>query len=592
MQANTVEDVEAQDRMLREANEKIDRLKCAADFLIAAEFTPGSAADKRAARDDAAIKVALHFNDSDLPTFRREAQKALNGQVTFHWPLEFPEVMVERGGFDGFVGNPPFMGGLKITEHFGREYRLFLVNSIAGGANATADICGYFFLRASAALRSDGHFGMLATNSIAQGDTREVGLDRLLATGSSVVRAIPSLVWPGTANVYIAQVWVRKGGWDGPCILSGTPVSRIGAYLLSEDVAAANPYRLASNAKLAFQGSNVLGMGFTMSPDEAQTLISLEPKNKEVVFPLLNGEDLNSRPDQSASRFAIYFRDWPLTHGKADNQYDGPTASDYPDCLAIVEAKVKPERASNNDKRRREIWWQFTRPTTDLYAAIAELERVIVIAATSRTLAFAFVPSKQLFSHATYVFASGSPAMFAILQSAPHEAWARKYASSMKGDLRYTPTDCFETFPLLPLSGVNDLAGEAYHEHRCSLMAHRKEGLTKTYNRFHDPNETSADIQKLRQLHVEMDNAVAAAYGWADLDLDHGFHPTKQGVRYTISEPARRDVLARLLKLNHERYAEELKQGLHEKKKPKATKGKRKPQSADVQMLFGEDDFA
>ena len=106
-------------------------------------------------------------------------------------------------------------------------------------------------------------------------------------------------------------------------------------------------------------------------------------------------------------------------------------------------------------------------------------------------------------------------------------------------------------------------------------MIARNEGLTKTYNRFHNPNETSADIQKLRQLHVEMDNAVAAAYGWTDLDLGHGFHETKQGVRYTISEPARREVLARLLKLNHERYAEEVKQGLHEKKKPKATKGKK-----------------
>src|SRR5207248_284677 len=69
MQANTVEDVESQDRMLQEANEKIDRLKCAADLLIAAEFVPGSAADKRAARDGAAIQVAVHFHDSDLSVF-------------------------------------------------------------------------------------------------------------------------------------------------------------------------------------------------------------------------------------------------------------------------------------------------------------------------------------------------------------------------------------------------------------------------------------------------------------------------------------------------------------------------------------------
>jgi hypothetical protein len=70
----------------------------------------------------------------------------------------------------------------------------------------------------------------------------------------------------------------------------------------------------------------------------------------------------------------------------------------------------------------------------------------------------------------------------------------------------------------------------------------------------------------LRQLHVEMDQAVAAAYGWTDLDLGHGFHQTKQGLRYTISEPTRREILARLLKLNHECYAEEVAKGLHEKK--------------------------
>jgi hypothetical protein len=97
-------------------------------------------------------------------------------------------------------------------------------------------------------------------------------------------------------------------------------------------------------------------------------------------------------------------------------------------------------------------------------------------------------------------------------------------------------------------------------------MLSNKEGMTKTYNRFHDPDETSADIQKLRDLHVEMDQAVAAAYGWTDLELGHGFHETKQGIRFTISEPARREVLQRLLKLNHERYAEEVRQGLHGKK--------------------------
>jgi len=91
--------------------------------------------------------------------------------------------------------------------------------------------------------------------------------------------------------------------------------------------------------------------------------------------------------------------------------------------------------------------------------------------------------------------------------------------------------------------------------------------LTKVYNQFHDERCHEADVARLRELHVAMDEAVAAAYGWDDLRLDHGFHPTRQGVRFTIAEAARREVLARLLMLNHVRYEEEVRQGLHDGRK-------------------------
>ena len=98
-------------------------------------------------------------------------------------------------------------------------------------------------------------------------------------------------------------------------------------------------------------------------------------------------------------------------------------------------------------------------------------------------------------------------------------------------------------------------------------MLNRQEGLTSTYNQFHDSHETSTDFNRLRNLHIEMDNAVSEAYGWSDLDLDHNFYETPQGERFTISEKARQEVLARLIALNHKLYEEEVKQGLHEKKK-------------------------
>jgi hypothetical protein len=140
----------------------------------------------------------------------------------------------------------------------------------------------------------------------------------------------------------------------------------------------------------------------------------------------------------------------------------------------------------------------------------------------------------------------------------------------------------------MPLVRIANSAGRNYLATRQQIMLTRQEGLTRTYNRFHDPEETGQDFQTVRKLHVEMDTSVAAAYDWTDLDLGHGFHETKQGIRYTISEAARREVLARLLKLNQERYAEEVAKGLHEKKKPRTTKGKRRLAAEHGPVLFGE----
>src|SRR6266705_6280463 len=157
------------------------------------------------------------------------------------------------------------------------------------------------------------------------------------------------------------------------------------------------------------------------------------------------------------------------------------------------------------------------------------------------------------------IVATESDLDYAIIQSTFHDVWARFCGSTLETRMRYTPSDCFETFPFPTNMQCLDDIGKHYNDHRQSITLARQEGLTKTYNRFHDPNEMAEDIVQLRELHKEMDEAVARAYGWDDLVLGHGFHETKQGLRYTISEEARREVLGRLLQLNHERYAEEVK---------------------------------
>jgi hypothetical protein len=178
------------------------------------------------------------------------------------------------------------------------------------------------------------------------------------------------------------------------------------------------------------------------------------------------------------------------------------------------------------------------------------------------------------------------------MASSIHYTWVLTHGATLRTDLRYSVTGCFETFPFpKEVAQLNEI-GEDYHRYRFELMQARNLGLTKTYNLFNAPDQDAADIQKLRELHVEMDKAVVAAYGWKDLDLGHDFHPTKQGVRFTISETARREVLGRLLKLNHERYAEEVNQGLHEKGRGKKGVGRsrKRPQQPEGNALFEDHD--
>ena len=304
-----------------------------------------------------------------------------------------------------------------------------------------------------------------------------------------------------------------------------------------------------------------------------------------MLFPYLNGEDLNSRPDQSPSRWVINFHDWPLEK-----------AETYPDCMKIVREKVKPERDKNTfSKNAKEKWWQYERGRPELYSTIADMKRVLVCSEVTKHLSFCFVPNTSIYSANLDVFASEFESLFAMLQSTIHEAWARMYSSQLETRLKYSPGNAFENFPKPQDTSELEHIGAEYHMHRRSIMLTRYEGLTQIYNRFHNPQEKATDVVKLRELHKEMDEAVARDYGWDDLKLEHGFHETKQGLRCTISEAARREVLDRLLLLNHQRHEEEVQAGLFGQKGGKGRNNNGKKQireregTYDLQnVLFSE----
>ncbi|WP_437835557.1 hypothetical protein [Sorangium sp. So ce1153] len=329
------------------------------------------------------------------------------------------------------------------------------------------------------------------------------------------------------------------------------------------------PLRLVANTGKCAEGSMVLGMGFLLSPEEAEQLIKISLSNQEVISPYLNGDDLNNRPDQSAARFVIDFRDWPLDRAEAPSGYQGHVAADFPDVLRWLEMHAKQERLSKPGPVASAPWWQFWRRRTRLYDAISGLRRVLVRARLSKYNCVAFVEYHPVFSEQVVVFALEDWSSFAVLQSFAHNEWSAHNAPMLgfRSAVRYVPLDCFETFTFPSSNSALGSIGESYHEHRKRIMHDRREGLTKTYNRFHMQDNIAADVQMLRSLHVQMDECVALAYGWDDLRLDHGFHATQQGQRFTISETARSEVIARLLRLNHQCYAEEVAEGLHETRK-------------------------
>jgi len=167
------------------------------------------------------------------------------------------------------------------------------------------------------------------------------------------------------------------------------------------------------------------------------------------------------------------------------------------------------------------------------------------------------VQTDQVFSHGSAVFALDDFASLALLSSSIHSTWVVRYSGTIRTDVRYAPSDAFLTLPRPELTADLDELGRTLDQARRELMLNRSWGLTTTYNHVHDPDYHDAPVLDLREVHMAIDEAVMRAYGWDDLDLKIGHHPTKIGVRWTVSKEARFELLDRLLEENQRRYREE-----------------------------------
>jgi hypothetical protein len=597
-------------------------LKQIASIPIAQFYLPRTPENEQKLITDEAFRE--YWSGERLP--QGQAPAAAVGIATkkrfFHWFLEFPEI-IQRGGFDCVLGNPPYLGGQALSGTYGHEFCNYVKHAYA--PTGLSELVVFFLRRIYTLLRPSGFTAFITTNSIKDGDIRKDGLEQIVTQCGSINFAIRGIKWPGRANLVVSLVGLHKGQWTGGHVLDGRRVLVINPFL-DDTEPTADPVALTENIDKVFQGSIFLGDGFVLSHKEADRFRDDDARNNEVLFALINGQELNNQPDQIPTRSIVNFGDM-----------DRDAASKYREPFRRVESLVKPVRANDKRPARRDRWWQYAERAPGLYSGVRGRTKCFAAARTTKHLNFSLCSTDLVFSDALYVFTTDRWDHYSVVQSALHEAWARKYSGALKQDLRYSPSKCFDTFPFpdglwqTPSAGLTEI-GECCHEHRRKLMLSLWLGLTDVYNLFHSrevegdlakhfasrakkdsrgesiPEEhragalsfTSeqalAGILELRRLHVELDTAVRDAYGWHDLPLEHDFYevetlPENDRVRYTISAAARKELLKRLLAENHRRAAaESATQAQTRQSAKKGTKRPRRKASSDDSGLFANQD--
>ena len=584
-----ISDVEAMATLDADARRKLKAVELLADLFIGVIFAAEGAeiADAQLAVLAAEADRVLNSEAREAEDFAKRAEADLSvdspsggSRHPFHWPLEFPEAFQRKTpGFDAVIGNPPFLFGKYVTARHGGAYNRHLARLNAKSTGNT-DLSAHFLWRAFTIANSIGTVGMITTSSIAEGDTRVAGLEQIIAEHGKIYQADSKAEWPGTANVYFCKIAIARGLWVGRRTLDGREVEEISSYLTPRDANSQwQPVALASNAKLAFYGAIPNGTGFFLERHEAESILRQRPEMRMVLLPFLIGKDLNSA-NQAASRYAINFWDWSEERAKKE----------CPELFRIVMERVRPYRqtlSATKPKLARD-WWLYEANPRGLHEAIGRgeffsngrrgkrLKQVLAIARVSSTAAFVFVPPDQVFDCQLIVIASDDPALFGVLQSSVHLVFAWHYGGKMKSDLRYSPTLCVNTFPFPPPDGMAPLAavGVRVHDLRQNVLRRRSIGLTGLAKLVNDESIRDADIAELREQLVILDRAVVGAYGWHDLNLDHGFHrvaylPHGKNLRFTIADAARTEVLRRLSELNRQRHEQEQsRSGLARRRRP------------------------
>jgi hypothetical protein len=411
------------------------------------------------------------------------------------------------------VGNPPYLGVRKMRRELGDGYVERLFERFPD--NRAADHATYWFTRALAVLAPGERAGFVATNSIAQNESREASIDRILEKGGTITDAWKSYPWPGEAVVHVGIVnWVM-GPDSGVKRLDGQEVASISPGLTrSVDLTTARA--IPANQGICFMGVTPGNKELVLDEEQRARILDLDPGSAEVIKRFLVGRDVNREIDQGPTRWIIDFGLMTRIEAEA-----------HPGAFGYVRRHVYERRHAGSDRKtdaEKSRWWQLVRPRAELRRAIRGLDHVLVVPSVGPHLVVSRQRSDICFDHQLLVVALGTYYDFAALQSRFHEVWARARGSTLKGDLRYTNTTIFETFPFpVHAGGRYDprepprteeaarvaAAAEAFDELRTAACKRHDLGLTKIHTMLE-----AGELRELGRAYDALNDAVTACYGF------------------------------------------------------------------------------
>ncbi len=461
----------------------------------------------------------------------------------FHWALEFPEVLAgDNNGFDAIVGNPPFLGGRQLHEVFGAKYQNYL-KYVFSASNNRVDLICFFFRLSQKLLSEQGYLGLLSTNSIADSDNRLFALDTLLSDRFQIVSAVSPIVWPGSAGVDICFLLMARDGWSGQVTLNGSVVKNISSRISSTfDASSVN--KLIPPIKYS-EGTKLYGKAFIDTRKNYSEICRNNRGLDKYLRIYVNGDVLNGRP---------LARDEELLVVDFEN-LDKDEIGGCDEFIRTLSVDVAEERKNQTRQIHEHRPWLHWDKRLKFYAAARTQDRIIATVIVSSHLIFHFVNPQNCFAHGIKLFLDDRSSMLGVLQSSLHYWWAASVSSSFRRYVRYSTSTSFDTFPFSEAALSSEKVASAADklvECRQRVVYANGIGPTDLYNRISDFNNHDEEITELRGLLTNLDEAVARAYGWDDIDLKYDFEETAQGVRFTITEEVRTELLQRLLSLNNE----------------------------------------